>query len=152
MRILPPRLAFAQVVEAQIGNDPVNPGIERAFKTKVTDMPVSFEEGFLIDVLRVGFRAGEVKRKAQDRLIILPDKRLKRTPVTALRGTNQIAVIQSALSLTHYCSRSLGVSFCVAPAYRNRHDCCVGRHQLCPRNPLCFLLLGRSTHEYVSRD
>src|SRR5215471_12073617 len=132
MRIFAARLALAQVVEAEVGNDPVNPGIERTFKTEITNVTVGFEESFLIDVLSVCLRVGEMKSQPQHRLVVLTNQRLKRSPVTALRGANQIAVIQSALSLAHSGSRWLGVSLPAARTYRYPDDCCPRRHLLCP--------------------
>src|SRR5215467_13828652 len=105
MLVFPSRLSFAQMIQAKIGDDAVNPGVEGALEAKVDDVPVSFEEGFLVDILCVRFGVGEMQRQAKDRLVVLPDKRLKRSSVTALRGTNQIAVIQSALGLAHSGSR-----------------------------------------------
>src|SRR5262249_41123357 len=132
MRIFPARLSLAQVVETKIGDDAEDPCVERTFEAEAADVTISLEEGFLVNVLGISFRVGEAKGEAKNGLIVLPDERLKSSTVTALRGTNQITVIQSALSLTHSRSRWLGVDFSTAHTYRCPDDCCLGRHLLCP--------------------
>src|ERR1700690_31136 len=50
------RRSLSQVIETQIGDDTVDPGIERALKPEAAYVHVSAEEGFLIDVLAVFLR------------------------------------------------------------------------------------------------
>ncbi len=46
-----PHLFLADVIQAQIGHNPVNPGIERALEAEASDVLVCLQERFLIDVL-----------------------------------------------------------------------------------------------------
>ena len=64
LRILPARLLLAQMIQAKIGHDPVNPGIKRAFKAKTGDVPVGFEERVLVNVTGLRFGSGQVKGQA----------------------------------------------------------------------------------------
>src|SRR5213078_1711032 len=43
-------LPSAQVVQADIGDDAVEPGIEAAFEAKAVEIAVNLEEGFLINI------------------------------------------------------------------------------------------------------
>jgi hypothetical protein len=83
------------MVQAQVGYDPVNPGVKRAFKPEIANMPISFEKGFLIDVMGVSVRSGQVHGQAQDGLIILAHQCLESCAVSALRGTYQLTVVNS---------------------------------------------------------
>src|SRR5437660_12690331 len=50
-RVLFPYLLLANIVQAQICNNPVNPGVERTLETETSDIFVCLQESFLIDVL-----------------------------------------------------------------------------------------------------
>ena len=56
-----PHVPFTKMVEAEIGDDPVDPGVERTFETKAAEIFVRLQKGVLVNILGVGFRSGEVK-------------------------------------------------------------------------------------------
>src|SRR5262249_40765740 len=96
------RLAAAQMVETKVGDDAVDPGVERALEAEVPEMAIRLQERFLVDVLRVGLRTGEVQRQAQDRVVVLADECLERGAVTALRRADQIAVFYATQGTCHF--------------------------------------------------
>ena len=51
MRVFPAGLPLAQMIEAEVGDDPVNPGIKRALEAEIPDMAIGLQEGFLEYVL-----------------------------------------------------------------------------------------------------
>ena len=53
-----PDISFAQVVEAEVGDDPINPGIERTLKAEASEVFISLKKGVLMDILGIGLRAG----------------------------------------------------------------------------------------------
>src|SRR5579883_762431 len=89
-------LAFTQMVQAEIGNDSVDPGIERTFKAKTPQVSISLQKGFLVDVLGILFRTCEVQSQPENRLIVLAHQLLKRRARAALRLANQLAVVHAA--------------------------------------------------------
>jgi hypothetical protein len=68
------RILLAQVIEAEIRNDTVDPSIKSALKTKAGQIYVGAQERFLINVLTIFLRAGEMNRQAEDGTIILPNQ------------------------------------------------------------------------------
>src|SRR5258705_2028656 len=89
------------MVEAEVGDNPVNPGIERTLKTKARQVLVGFKEGILMDVLRVRFRTGEVKSQAQDRLIVVTHENLESRAVPPLRLPDQSRVVNAVALCCH---------------------------------------------------
>src|SRR5258708_14816855 len=87
--------------EAEIGVDPVNPGIKRALEAEIPDMAIGLQERFLEDVLSVGIGPGQGIGQTQHRLIVLTHEGLKRRPVAAPGSANQVPVIAPAWTLTH---------------------------------------------------
>src|SRR6267142_2505861 len=88
-------ISLAQMVEAEVGNDPVNPGVERTLETETPEVFVGLEEGILMNVLGVGFRSGEVESEAQDRLIVMTDEDLESRAVAPLRLSDQSGVVDA---------------------------------------------------------
>jgi hypothetical protein len=68
------RRTLPQVIEAQVGYDAVDPGIERALKPEAADVYVGAEKSFLVDILAVFLRPGEMNRKAEHGPIVLPNQ------------------------------------------------------------------------------
>src|SRR4029077_12900807 len=48
--ILRPRLPASQLIEANVGNDPVEPGVKAAFETKTVKIAIYLEESLLLHV------------------------------------------------------------------------------------------------------
>src|SRR5207302_5737571 len=60
------RLSAAQVVQANVGDDAVEPGIKAALEAEAVEIAVNLEEGFLVNVPGVLWPLHEVQRQAQD--------------------------------------------------------------------------------------
>ena len=91
------RFTATQLVEAQVGDDPVQPGVKRTLKPEVAEVPVRLDEGVLMYILRVLLVAQHVQRKAEDALVVAPDERIERTAITALRLPDELVVFDSLL-------------------------------------------------------
>ena len=63
-RVFLAHLALAQLVETQVGDDAVNPGVERALKAEIVDIAVSLQKGVLVNILRVLLGAASCGRQA----------------------------------------------------------------------------------------
>jgi len=59
-------MLFPQMVEAEIGHDPVDPSVERAFEPEPRQIDVGTQECFLINILAVFLRSGEMNRESQN--------------------------------------------------------------------------------------
>ena len=81
------------MVEAKIGDDAVDPGIERALEPEAPQVAISLKEGFLVDVLGVVFRGGQPQRQSQNCLVVLAHQLLEGGAVPALRLTDQDAIV-----------------------------------------------------------
>src|SRR5581483_7124363 len=88
------------MVEAKIGDDPVNPRIERALKPEIAYAFVGFEERILVNVLGVLFRACEVESETQDCLIVMAHEFFERRAVPALRLSHQLRIVNAAQILS----------------------------------------------------
>src|ERR1700730_5777061 len=60
------RLATAQMIEAHVGNDAVEPGVEAALEAETVKISVDFEESFLIDIAGVFGPLHQIQREPQD--------------------------------------------------------------------------------------
>src|SRR3981189_3715788 len=61
-----PRLAAAQMVQASVGDDAVEPSVKAALEAETVEVTVNLEECFLIDVPRVLGTLHEIESQAQD--------------------------------------------------------------------------------------
>ena len=100
-RIFLAHLPLAQQIEAQIGHDAINPGVERALEAEIADVPVGLQEGFLINVLRVLLRARQVIGQAKHGAIVLAHQFLERGVIATLCFSDQLRIVHSALGLPH---------------------------------------------------
>src|SRR6266481_4398839 len=128
------------MVEAEIGDDAVNPGVERTLETETAQIFVSLEECILMNILGVGFRSGEVKSQAQNRLIVMTDQDLEGRAVSLLRLPDQSRVVNAVALCCHGAPQAgvLGTAALLTPGpawsppgkLANRNCCCVriGRH------------------------
>src|SRR5260370_2521205 len=91
----------AKMVQATIGNNAINPGINRALEAKASDVLVSLEEGVLIDVLGVVLSAGEMERQPQNRLIVVTHQFLEGGAVPALRLADEDRIVDGAFLPSH---------------------------------------------------
>ena len=79
----------AELVETEVGDDAVDPGIERALEAEVADVAVGFEEGFLVDIFRIAFRTGEMEGEAEDLVLVLADEGVKGYAGAGLRFADE---------------------------------------------------------------
>ena len=84
---------LAQVIQAEIGDDAIDPGVERALEAEARQIDVGAKKGFLIDVLTIFLRAGEMDRQAQHGAIILPHQFFEGGGVALLGFADQRGVI-----------------------------------------------------------
>src|SRR5215469_11651027 len=90
------------MVKTQVGDDAVHPGIEGALEAEIPQMAIGLEKGLLVNILRLGFRAGEMERQTKHRLVVLADEFLKRSARSALRFAYQIAIIDAVECVAHH--------------------------------------------------
>src|SRR5208337_3641156 len=88
-------IPFSQMIKAEVGNDAVDPGIERTLKPEATQILVGLEEGFLINILRVRLLPRQVQRQPQHRLIVMADEYLEGRTVTLLRLPDQTRIVNA---------------------------------------------------------
>src|SRR5260370_20072442 len=81
-------LAAAQVVEANVGDDAVEPGVKATFKAETVQIPVNLEERFLIDVAGALGPLHEIEGQAQDLAVIPANQFLQSAPCSRLRFLN----------------------------------------------------------------
>src|SRR5258708_33237549 len=126
------------MIEAEVGDDPVDPGVEGTFKTEAAQILVRLEEGLLINVLGVRLRSRQMQREPQDRLIVMTHQYLEGSAVSLLRLADQTRVV-SAVALRCQGAPHGGVlvaaALCRPPQTgiaANRHCYCIriGRHCL----------------------
>src|SRR5258707_107176 len=83
------------MIEAEVGDDPVDPGVEGTFKTEAAQILVGLEEGFLINGLGIGLRSRQMQRQPQNRLIVMTHQYLEGSAVSLLRLADQTRVVNA---------------------------------------------------------
>src|SRR5215471_3530188 len=111
---------LAQMVEAEVSNDPVDPGVEGTLEAETAQILVGLQKGLLIDILGVGFRSCEVKSQAQDGLIVVPHKHLESSAIATLSFADQTGVVDAVSLCCHGSPRREGVGTAVPPAATTR--------------------------------
>src|SRR5215470_16035714 len=88
------RLTAAKVVQADVGDDAVEPGVEAALEAETMKIAVNLEKSFLINVAGI-FRAfHQVQGEAQNIAIETADQFLKSGPVASLRFRHQSSLVE----------------------------------------------------------
>src|SRR4029077_18576728 len=82
----------AQVIEADVGNDAVRPGIKTALESETRQVFINFQEGFLIDIAGVFGLMQNIKGNSQDVAIVTLHQLFKRLSVATLGAFNQGAL------------------------------------------------------------
>src|SRR5580704_17831436 len=77
-------LAAAEMVEADVGDDAIKPGVKAAFETEAVQVAVDLQEGFLVDVTSVLGALHQVQGEAKDVAVVTADKLLEREPAAGL--------------------------------------------------------------------
>jgi len=88
----------AQMIETNVCNDAVDPGVERAFKTETGQVAENFQERLLIDVLGVFGAAEDVESEPQDLAVVAVDKDFESRTVSGLRALDEDTVIGDRVS------------------------------------------------------
>ena len=84
---------FPDMVDAQVYNDSVYPGVKRAFKPESIEVAIGAEKGLLVDILGVFLGTGNMQRKPEHSLIVISDQFLECGSVALLRPTNHFEVV-----------------------------------------------------------
>ena len=86
-----------ELVETEVGDDAVDPGIEGALKAEVADIAVGLEEGFLVDVFRIVLGTGEMEGETEDLVLVLADQGVKGGAGAGLRFTDELHLRSAGL-------------------------------------------------------
>jgi len=92
--ILGTSLAAAQVVEANVGDNAVEPGVKAAFEAEAVKVAVDLKESLLIDVAGVFGPLHEVQGEAQNVAVETANEFLESATVTRLRLRHQCPLIK----------------------------------------------------------
>ena len=107
--IFGPRLAPPQLIEANVGDDAIEPGIKAALETESMEVAVDLQEGFLVDVARVLGTLHQVQRQPQHVAVVAAHQFLERMAGARLRLDHQTALVQLGQG-SHRCQRGIGLS------------------------------------------
>ena len=83
------------MIQAEIGDDAVDPRVEGTLETEAAQIFVGLEEGLLINVLGVRFRSRQVQRQPQNRLIVMTHQHFEGRAVALLRLPDQARVVNA---------------------------------------------------------
>ena len=86
------------MIQAEIGHDAVDPGVEGAFEAKVANTFVRLQKCVLINILRFVLRSGQVHCQTQHRVIVVAHQLFECRAATALRLAHQERVVDTALT------------------------------------------------------
>ncbi len=81
------------MVQTEIGDDAIDPGIEGTLKAETRQIDVGAQKRFLINVLPIFRRPGEVDGQAEHGAIVLPDQFFESGRVALLRLANQRGIV-----------------------------------------------------------
>ena len=83
----------AQMVEADVGDNAVDPGVKGAIKTEARQVAINLDEGFLVDILGVFGAAQNIEREAQDLAVVALDENFEGGAVACLGALDEDAVL-----------------------------------------------------------
>ena len=81
------------MIEADVGDDAVRPGIKAALEAEARQILVNFQEGFLINVAGIFGLVQNIQGNSQDVAVVAVHQLFKRFAVAALRAFDQGALI-----------------------------------------------------------
>ncbi len=87
-------LAAAQVVQTNVGNDAIQPGIEAAFETETVEIAVNLEERFLVDVPGVFGALHQIERQPQHVTVVAAHQFLESRAAAGLCYRDQGPLIE----------------------------------------------------------
>ncbi len=82
-----------EMVEADVGDDAIHPGVETALEPKTGQIFVNFQEGFLVNVAGIFGSVQDIQSDSQDVAVVTMNQLLKRFAVATLRAFNQSSII-----------------------------------------------------------
>src|SRR5882762_9853645 len=147
------------MIEAEVGDDPVDPRVEGTFKTEAAQILVSLEEGLLIDVLGVRLRSRQMQRQPQNRLIVMTHQDLEGSAVSLLRLADQTRVVNTVALRCQGAPHDgvlVAAALCRPPqtgiaANRNCYCVRIGRHCLSLSPTTSRLILSSYLSSYLAR-
>src|SRR5262249_12273537 len=86
------QLLAAQVIAAQVSDDAIDPGIKRALEAESSDIAVGAQKGFLINILGIFGRVGQVGGQPQDGAIVVADQFFEGGSIALLSTSHQHGV------------------------------------------------------------
>ncbi len=92
--ILRPRLTPAQMIQANICNDAVQPGVEAALEAEAMQVAINLQESLLINVARVLGTLHQIQRQPQHVPVIPAHQFLERSTVPRLRLRDYAALVK----------------------------------------------------------
>ena len=87
------RILLAQMIQTEVGHDAVDPGVERTLEAETRQIDVRPQKRFLINVLPIFRRTGEVNGQTQHGAIVLPHQFFERGGVALLGLANQRGIV-----------------------------------------------------------
>jgi hypothetical protein len=83
------------MIETQIGDNAVDPGVERALKPEAANIYVSPEKSFLVNILAIFLRPSEMNRQAKHGPVVLPNQFFESSGVAELSPADELRVIHT---------------------------------------------------------
>ena len=83
------------MIQTEVGHDAIDPGVERTLETEARQIDVRPEKRFLINVLPILRRTGEVDGQAQHGAIVLPHQFFEGGGVALLGLANQRGIVHA---------------------------------------------------------
>ena len=82
-------LPLAQLIQADVSHDAVQPGLKAAIEAERIEAPIDPEEGFLVDIARIFRGPQQVHGEPKDTLVVSADQLLEGVLVAALGRPDQ---------------------------------------------------------------
>src|SRR5437879_7610414 len=82
-------VATAQVIEANVRNDPIDPCVESAFEAEPVQVAIDLQKRFLIDVSSILGAAQHIEREPQDLPVVALHEQFESRTVAGLRALNK---------------------------------------------------------------
>src|SRR6266404_6909870 len=92
--ILRTRLPSAQMIQANIGDDAVQPRVEAALEAEAMQVAINLQERFLVNVARVLRTLHQIQRQSQHVPVIPAHQFLERSAVSGLRFRDYAALVK----------------------------------------------------------
>src|ERR1700683_3553288 len=83
------------MIERDVRDNPVKPGVETAFKSEAVEIPVNPQETFLVNIPRIFAAMNQVQCQTQYFAVIAPHELLERQTVSRLRVPNERVIVRN---------------------------------------------------------